>query len=159
MEFPDSKSASGETRLSTPLLREGVAIGVIGIRRTELRPFTESQIKLIETFAKQAVIAIENVRLFNELKEHRWNSRRRRAKSWASSPARRLISSRCWMWLLRTRARLCDAEDAVIFRVDGDALPSMAAYADTARHFAGVDTDHSGTTRSSGTRSANHSCP
>ena len=69
VEFPDSKSASGETRLSTPLLREGVAIGVIGIRRTELRPFTESQIKLLETFAEQAVIAIENVRLFHELKE------------------------------------------------------------------------------------------
>ena len=68
-EFPESRSAGGETRLATPLLQDGVAVGVIGIRRTDMRPFTESQIKLVETFAKQAVIAIENVRLFQELKE------------------------------------------------------------------------------------------
>jgi GAF domain-containing protein len=48
-EFPESKSASGETRLATPLLRDGVAVGVIGIRRTDMRPFSESQIKLVET--------------------------------------------------------------------------------------------------------------
>ena len=68
-EFSESKSASGETRLATPLMREGVAVGVIGIRRTDVRPFTDGQIKLVETFAKQSVIAIENVRLFQELKE------------------------------------------------------------------------------------------
>ena len=64
-----AKGAGYRTRLATPLLREGVVLGVIGIRRLEVRPFTDSQIKLLETFAAQAVIAIENVRLFQELKE------------------------------------------------------------------------------------------
>ena len=52
-----------------PLMREGIPIGAILIRRTEVRPFSEKQIKLLETFASQAVIAIENVRLFKELEE------------------------------------------------------------------------------------------
>jgi signal transduction histidine kinase len=53
--------------LVVPLMREGVAIGALNIRRRDLRPFTEKQIDLLKTFADQAVIAIENVRLFNEL--------------------------------------------------------------------------------------------
>jgi len=57
------------TVLAAPLIREGVPIGAIYIRRTEVRPFSEKQIALLKTFADQAAIAIENVRLFKELQE------------------------------------------------------------------------------------------
>src|SRR5262245_66505867 len=57
------------TMLAMPLMRSSELIGVIGLRRTEIRPFTERQISLLKTFASQAVIAIENVRLFKEIQE------------------------------------------------------------------------------------------
>ena len=72
-QFPKGSARAREagvrTILTTPLLREGTAIGTITIRRTEVRPFTDKQAALVQTFAAQAAIAIENVRLFNETKE------------------------------------------------------------------------------------------
>jgi GAF domain-containing protein/anti-sigma regulatory factor (Ser/Thr protein kinase) len=122
-EFPEAKArgiAMGlRTVLDTPLLREGVAIGAIHIRRREVRPFSDRQIKLLQTFAHQAVIAIENVRLFNELKE---SLEQQTATSEilgviASSPTdmQPVLDA-----VVRNAARLCDANDAQIGLAEGD---------------------------------------
>jgi GAF domain-containing protein len=72
-EYPDAaflqQSIEFRALLAVPMLRDGAAIGTITVRRAEVKPFSEQHIKLLQTFADQAVIAIENVRLFNETKE------------------------------------------------------------------------------------------
>ena len=113
------------TFLVVPLRQQGELLGVLGARRTEVRPFTPAQIKLLETFADQAVIAIENVRLFNELKE---SLEQQTATSEilgviASSPTdiQPVLDA-----VVENAARLCEATDAVIHRVEGDILRQVA---------------------------------
>jgi GAF domain-containing protein len=115
------------TMLATPLLREGVSIGAILIRRLEMRPFTDKQVALLKTFADQAVIAIENVRLFNEQQE-------RLEQQTATSEILGVIASwpsdlqRVLDVIAENAARLCDARDADILRVEGDILRRVASY-------------------------------
>jgi GAF domain-containing protein len=135
-EFPGNRVPSRDihTMLATPLLREGVAIGVIGLRRTQVRPFAEKQIALLKTFADQAVIAIENVRLFKELEARNRDLSEALEQQTATSEILRVIASSptdiqpVLDVVAENAARLCDATDAVIHRVDGDKLRTVANY-------------------------------
>jgi signal transduction histidine kinase len=135
-EFP---SAGGlrtgvRTVLDTPLLREGIAIGTIHIRRREVRPFSDRQIKLLETFADQAVIAIENARLIHEQQARNRDLTEALEQQTATSEILRVIASSptdiqpVLDVVAENAARLCDASDALILRVAGDTLQTAARF-------------------------------
>jgi len=96
-DFPDSHAVHlfvrQRSQVAMPLLREGEAIGVLGVFRWELRPFTEQQIALLETFADQAVIAIENARLFEELERRTGELTRALEQQTAVGEVLRVIAS------------------------------------------------------------------
>ena len=135
-EFPRALgTALGlRTILATPLVHEGVAIGAIAIRRREVRPFSDRQIKLLETFADQAVIAIENARLIYEQQARNRDLTEALEQQTATSEILRVIASSptniqpVLDVVVENAARLCEARDAEIFRVDGDLLQPVAVY-------------------------------
>jgi two-component system, NtrC family, sensor kinase len=120
------------TTLATPLLREGVPVGAILIRRTEVEPFTEKQIDLLQTFAAQAVIAIENVRLFQELDARNHELSESLEQQTATTDILRVISRSptdiqpTFDAIAASAVRLCEAEDGSVFRFDGSLIHLMA---------------------------------
>ncbi|MGH2490654.1 MAG: GAF domain-containing protein [Candidatus Limnocylindria bacterium] len=111
--------------LSAPLLREGHVLGVLLLRRLTTEPFALREIELAETFAAQAAIAIENVRLFNETKEslERQTALAEILRVIADSPSDRqpVLDA-----VARNTTRYCGAEDAVVFLIDGNELRRVA---------------------------------
>src|SRR4029453_4766125 len=84
---------SFRTNLGVPMLRDGVPIGAFGLTRSEVRPFTDKEIELVTTFAEQAVIAIENVRLFDEVQKRTQELSEALEQQIAASEILRVISS------------------------------------------------------------------
>src|SRR5206468_4781821 len=130
-EFPEIQAGvereGDRTQLAVPLMREGVTIGAILIRRTTVDPFTDKQILLLKTFADQAVIAIENVRLFQELTEalEQQTATSQILGVIASSPTdiQPVLDV-----VAESAARLCEADDAIIRRLDGNVIRLVAHY-------------------------------
>jgi GAF domain-containing protein len=134
-DFPMVGSAGNfRTYLGAPLRHQGELIGALSARRTEVRPFSPAQIKLLETFADQAVIAIENVRLFKELEARNRDLTEALEQQTATSEILRVIASSptdiqpVLDVVAENAARLCDASDALILRVAGDTLQTAARF-------------------------------
>jgi GAF domain-containing protein len=127
--FVEAQRLGGfRTILAVPMLREGVPIGAIGLTRSEVRPFTEKQIELVTTFADQAAIAIENVRLFEEVQAKTRDLSEALTYQTGSGNILRVIASSptdvgpVLKAIAESGCELCEAYDAVVRLKNGDEL-------------------------------------
>ncbi|MFZ2082631.1 MAG: GAF domain-containing protein, partial [Xanthobacteraceae bacterium] len=130
-EFPEGSAAARQsgyrTIIAVPLMREGIAIGTIAVRRIEARLFSDKQVELLSNFAAQAVIAIENARLLNELRESL-------EQQTATANVLRVISAssgeleRVFEAMLQNAVQICDAKFGNIYRWDDNALHLIATH-------------------------------
>jgi two-component system NtrC family sensor kinase len=137
-EFPDGSAYARRfghrTILAVPLVRENEAIGALVIRRAEVRPFTDKQIALLTTFARQAVIAIENVRLFDEVQARTRDLSESLQQQTATADVLKIISRSAFdlksvlQTLVQSAGRLCGADFATITRQKDGVLFFAEAY-------------------------------
>jgi two-component system, NtrC family, sensor kinase len=121
------------TMLAVPMLKENEVVGAFTVYRQEVRPFTDKQIELVQNFAAQAVIAIENARLLSELRQRTTDLTESLEQQTATSEVLRVISSSpgdlepVFASMLENAVRICDAKFGNIYRWDGDALHILAS--------------------------------
>ena len=123
---PALDSGDFRTALGVPMLRDGIPIGALSLTRKDVRPFTDKQIELASTFADQAAIAIENVRLFDELRQRTDDLSASLEQQTATSEVLKVISSSpgdlesVFTAMLENATRVCEAKHGFLFRADGD---------------------------------------
>ncbi|MGC1558778.1 MAG: GAF domain-containing protein [Bradyrhizobium sp.] len=142
-EYEDKAAARADnlrTMLGVPLLRNGKPIGVFSLARNYVEPFTESQIRLVTTFANQAVLALESARLFNEVQSRTLELQESLQQQTATADVLKVISRSTFdlqtvlETLTESAARLCDAKSSHIYLVDGD-VSRLAACSGFSREY------------------------
>ena len=130
--FESQRIGGFRTMLGVPLLRDGSPIGVLALTRSQVQPFSDSEIALVRTFADQALIAIENVRLFDEVHARTRDLSEALEQQTATSEVLRIISSSpgdlqpVFEAILSNATRLCGANFGTLYLCDGDAFRAAA---------------------------------
>src|SRR5262245_4949752 len=143
-EFPRiqtfTEQEDNRTVLAVPLMREDVSIGTVLVRRTEVRPFSDKQISLLKTFASQAVIAIENVRLFKEIQERNAELREALEHQTATSEVLSIISRSptdvqpVLDAIVESAAKVCGIDDVLLRLREGNVMSARAHFGPMALH-------------------------